>query len=172
MTWIFLSCSVIMQTSIPKISSFHRSTQGKVYQVQDVGTKRKPMMYLAAMFVYCSCLSMPFWVWHYTRGCNDLVYPQHWKWYQTIHSSTKLHRYSVMTRTLLTQQDTVKAGEEALLCLYNGSAKDDLDSLRYKRYSEKVKTSSKAVKAHNLPPSYLSCSTTNKPLNCLTNEPN
>ena len=37
------------------------------------------------------------------------------------------------------QEDTVKVGEEALLCVYNGSAKDDLDSLRYERYSEKVK---------------------------------
>ena len=38
------------------------------------------------------------------------------------------------------QEATVKAGEVALLCLYNGSAKDDLGSLRYERYSEKVKT--------------------------------
>ena len=43
------------------------------------------------------------------------------------------------------QEDTVKVGEEALLCVYNGSVKDDLDSLRYERYSEKVKTFSNAV---------------------------
>ena len=48
---------------------------------------------------------------------------------------------------------TVKAGEQALLCLNNGSAKDNFDSLRHERYSEKVKTSSKPVKATcNLPP--------------------
>ena len=50
------------------------------------------------------------------------------------------------------REDTVKSGDEALLCLYNGPAKDDLDSLRYERYSEKVKKSSKAVEADNLPP--------------------
>ena len=52
--------------------------------------------------------------------------------------------YSVMPQNT-PQEDTVKAVEEPLLCLYNGSAKDDLDSLRYERYSEKVKKSSKAV---------------------------
>ena len=57
--------------------------------------------------------------------------------YQIIQSSMKLHR---------------KAGEDALLCLYNGSAKDDLDSLRYERYSEKLKGSSEAAEAHTLPP--------------------
>ncbi len=50
------------------------------------------------------------------------------------------------------QEDTVKVGEEALLCVYNGSAKDDLDSLRYERYSEKVKKFSNAVEAYKLPP--------------------
>ncbi len=37
-------------------------------------------------------------------------------------------------------------------CVYIGSANDDLDSLRYERYSEKVKKFSKAVEAYNLPP--------------------
>ena len=50
------------------------------------------------------------------------------------------------------QEDTLKVGEEALLCVYNESAKDDLDSLRYERYSEKVKKFSNAVEAYNLPP--------------------
>ena len=45
------------------------------------------------------------------------------------------------------QEDTVKVGEEALLCVYNGSAKNDPDSLRYERYSEKVKEFSNAVEA-------------------------
>ena len=47
------------------------------------------------------------------------------------------------------QEDTVKAGEDALLCLYNGSAKGDIDSLRYERYSEKVKKFSKSVEAYH-----------------------
>ncbi len=50
------------------------------------------------------------------------------------------------------QEDTVKVGDEALLCVYNGSVKDDLDSLRYGRYSEMVKTFSNAVYAYYLPP--------------------
>ena len=50
------------------------------------------------------------------------------------------------------QDDIVNEGEAAMLCLYNGSGKDDLDSLRYKRYCEKVKRSSKAVEAKNLRP--------------------
>ena len=42
----------------------------------------------------------------------------------------------------------VKAGEQALLYLNNGSAKDNFDdSLRHERYSEKVKKSSKLVNA-------------------------
>ena len=50
------------------------------------------------------------------------------------------------------QEATLKAGEDALLCLCNESVKFDLDSLRYERYSEKVKKCSKAVEAKNLPP--------------------
>ena len=50
------------------------------------------------------------------------------------------------------QEDTVKAGEEALLFLENWSAKDDLDCLRIERYSEKSKTFSKALEAYKLPP--------------------
>ncbi len=47
----------------------------------------------------------------------------------------------------------VKAGEQALLCLNNGSAKGNFDRLRYERYYEKVKKSSKPVNATcNLPP--------------------
>lgn len=50
------------------------------------------------------------------------------------------------------QDDIIKAGEDALVCLYNGSKTDDLDSLRYKRYCEKVKKGSKALEAKSLPP--------------------
>ena len=57
-----------------------------------------------------------------------------------------------MTLANTPQEDTVKVGEEALLCVYNGSAMDDPDSLRYERYSEKVSKFSNAVEAYNLPP--------------------
>ena len=46
----------------------------------------------------------------------------------------------------------VKAGEDVLVYLYNGSEKDDLNSLCYKRFCEKVKSGSKAVEAKYLPP--------------------
>ena len=46
----------------------------------------------------------------------------------------------------------VKAGEDVLVYLYNGSEQDDLNSLRYKRFCEKVKSGSKAVEAKCLPP--------------------
>ena len=46
----------------------------------------------------------------------------------------------------------VKAGEDVLVYLYNGSERDDLNSLCYKRFCEKVKSGSKAVEAKCLPP--------------------
>ena len=71
-----------------------------------------------------------------------------------VSKNTKFHEiaHTFCNDTNTPQEDTVKAGEEALLCVYNGSAKDDLDSLRYERYSEKVKMFLKAVEAYNLPP--------------------
>ena len=70
--------------------------------------------------------------------------------------STKLRIiYSVMTPNT-PQEDTVKVGDEALLCVYNGSANYDLDSLRYELYSEKVWKFSNAVEAYNLPPTSVS----------------
>ena len=50
------------------------------------------------------------------------------------------------------KEDIIKAVEEALVCLFNGAEKDDLNSFRYKRYCDKVKRSSKAVEAKNFPP--------------------
>ena len=46
----------------------------------------------------------------------------------------------------------VRAGEDVLVYLYNGSEQDDLNSLRYKRFCEKVKSGSKAVEAKCLTP--------------------
>ena len=80
-----------------------------------------------------------------------------WEIYNTeniVSKNTKFHEIAHIfcNDTNPPQEDTVKVGEEALLCVYNGSAKDDLDSLRYERYSEKVKKFSNAVEAYNLPP--------------------
>ena len=46
----------------------------------------------------------------------------------------------------------VKAGEDVLVYLYNGSEQHDLNSLCYKRFCEKVKSGSKAVEAKCIPP--------------------
>ena len=50
------------------------------------------------------------------------------------------------------KEGIIKAGEDVLVYLYNGSEQDDLNSLRYKRFCEKVKSGSKAVEAKCLPP--------------------
>ena len=54
--------------------------------------------------------------------------------------NTKFHdiAHIFYNDTNIPQKDTVKVGEKVLPCVYNGSANDDLDSLRYERYSEKV----------------------------------
>ena len=62
-------------------------------------------------------------------------------------SSTKFHKIAQIFCNDTNTPHTVKAGEQALIRLNNGSAKDNFDSLRYERYSEKVKKSSKPVKA-------------------------
>ena len=72
-----------------------------------------------------------------------------------VSKNTKLHEiaHSIFCNDTNTpQEDTVQVGEEALLCVYNGSARDDPDGLRYERYSEMVKKFSNAVEAYNLPP--------------------
>jgi len=52
----------------------------------------------------------------------------------------------------ISQEDIIKAGESALVCLYGGSEKDNLNTLRYQRFKEKVTTCSKTVEAQTLPP--------------------
>ena len=71
-----------------------------------------------------------------------------------VSKNTKFHEIAHIfcNDTNTPQEDTVKVGEEALLCVYNGSAKNDPNSLRYERYSEKVNKFSNAVEAYNLPP--------------------
>lgn len=48
--------------------------------------------------------------------------------------------------------DVVEAGEKALVCLYNGKLGEGLNSLRYKRFCEKVATSTSHVLPMSLPP--------------------
>ena len=70
-----------------------------------------------------------------------------------VSNNAKFHKIAQILCNDTNTPPTVKAGEQALLCLNNGSAKDNFDSLRYERYSEKVKKSSKPVKAtSNVPP--------------------
>ena len=66
--------------------------------------------------------------------------------------NTKFHEIAHITfcnDTNTPQEDTVKVGEESFLCVYNGSANDDPDSLRYERYFEKVKEFSNAVEGYH-----------------------
>ncbi len=70
-----------------------------------------------------------------------------------VSNNAKFHKSAQILCNDTNTPHTVKAGEQALLCLNNGSAKDNFDSLRYERYYEKVKKSSKPLKATcNLPP--------------------
>lgn len=52
----------------------------------------------------------------------------------------------------LCKEDIVMYGEKALLMVYNGSQSDRFDTLRYKRFCEKVAKSSKYVEPQTLPP--------------------
>ena len=71
-----------------------------------------------------------------------------------VSNNAKFHKIAqIFCNDTNTPHNIVKAGEQALLCLNHGSAKDNFDSLRYERYSERMKKSSKPVKATcNLPP--------------------
>ena len=47
-----------------------------------------------------------------------------------------------------TKDDVVKAGENALLIIYNGNTGEGLNSLRYRRFYEKVSSNASAVELH------------------------
>ena len=49
-------------------------------------------------------------------------------------------------------EDVVVAGEQALVCLYNGKPAERLDSLRYTRFCEKVVTKTSHIQPQTLPP--------------------
>ena len=50
-------------------------------------------------------------------------------------------------------QDTIiRAGEKALLCLFNGLVEDSLDTLRYQRFCKKVASCATTLQIQSLPP--------------------
>ena len=58
----------------------------------------------------------------------------------------------VFDSQLSLKEDVIAAGKEALIILYNGKVERSLDSLRYKRYCDKVASSSCYVHPQTLPP--------------------
>ena len=58
----------------------------------------------------------------------------------------------VFNNTSASKEDVVAAGEKALVCVYNGKSDEGLDSLRYRRYCEKVATNTSQVQPQSLPP--------------------
>jgi hypothetical protein len=59
---------------------------------------------------------------------------------------------AVFKRPLSTQDDIVTAGENALVCLYNGQEDERLDTLRLQRFHQKVASSTVCVQPRILPP--------------------
>ena len=51
-----------------------------------------------------------------------------------------------------TKTDVIKAGEEAITCLYSGTPFEGLDRLRFRKFANKVMTSTTYVQVHTLPP--------------------
>ena len=51
-----------------------------------------------------------------------------------------------------TTDDVIKAGENALLLLYNGNIGEGLNSQRYRRFHEKISSNASAVELHRSPP--------------------
>jgi hypothetical protein len=70
-----------------------------------------------------------------------------------LHNSTHfLQQAEVFHSVHAIKEDVAKAGEQALVCIYNGKPDESLDSLRHKQFCEKVATSTMHIKPHTLPP--------------------
>jgi hypothetical protein len=67
-------------------------------------------------------------------------------------SETFLDQAKVFDTASASTADAVAAGENALVCLYNGKPGEGLDSLRHKRCCEKVATITSRVQPQSLPP--------------------
>lgn len=58
----------------------------------------------------------------------------------------------VFNNTSASKKEVIEAGEKALFCLYNGTSGETLDSLRYRRYCQKVDTNTSQIQPQSLPP--------------------
>ena len=63
-----------------------------------------------------------------------------------------LKQQALLFNNNLKQPEVIKSGEMAISCLYNGSTSEGLDSLRFRRFANKVMTSTTFVQVHTLPP--------------------
>ena len=62
-----------------------------------------------------------------------------------------LKQQALLFNNNLKQPEVIKSGEMAICCLYNGSPSEGLDSLRFRRFANKVMTSTTFVQVHTLP---------------------
>lgn len=58
----------------------------------------------------------------------------------------------VFLRPDSSRDEVINAGEQALLCLYGADTDDNLDSLRYSRFCQKVSKGTSFLQPENLPP--------------------
>ena len=58
----------------------------------------------------------------------------------------------VFSNTSASNKEVIEAGENALVCLYNGKSGKTLDCLRHRRYNQKIATNTSQVQPQNLPP--------------------
>jgi len=73
-----------------------------------------------------------------------------------------LEQAKIFSHQAAKKEDVVRAGEKALLYLYNGMPEESLDSLRYSRYCQKVATGNTCVQPEsptNFSSSFISQST-------------
>jgi len=58
----------------------------------------------------------------------------------------------VFAKESVTHEEIFIAGEQAIVCLYNGKAGESLDSLHYKRFCEKIATNTSRIHPQTLSP--------------------
>ena len=67
-------------------------------------------------------------------------------------TSSAFRGHAQLFTTAAPRGEILKAGERALVSLYNGKEHESLDNLLYRRFTEKVLTSMSPVQVHTLPP--------------------
>ena len=115
----------------------------------EFGTCWKWRRSLARQFA-ATCFCMPFWVVIRRLALTVLEKPRPSKKYG--YSVYFQHQAKVFDIPGSTQAEAATAGENALVVLYGGKQGESLDSLRYRRYYEKVSTSGQQIQPQNLPP--------------------